>query len=55
MPQSTYINYLKTYAGYNQMMSKGMFKEDPIKKVEENTRGETVTVIIDYFSVECSN
>ncbi len=33
------------------MMSKGMFKEDPINKVEENTRGETVTVIIDYFSV----
>ncbi len=55
MPKTTYINYLKTYAGYNQMMSKGVFKEDPIKAVEENTRGDTVTVVIDYFNVECSN
>jgi hypothetical protein len=55
MPKTTYINYLKTYAGYNQMMSKGVLKEDPIKAVEENTRGDTVTVVIDYFNVECSN
>ena len=55
MPKNVYLNYLKTYAGYNQMMNQGIFKDDPIKKVEENTRGDTVTVIIDYFNVECSN
>lgn len=33
------------------MMSKNAFEKDPIIAVEENTRGDSVTVIIDYFKV----
>ena len=55
MPKKTYIRYLKTYAGYNKMMADKIFQEDPINVVEENTRGDSVTVIIDYFKVECCN
>lgn len=51
MPKSAYISYMKTYAGYNLMMSKNAFEKDPIIAVEENTRGDSVTVIIDYFKV----
>jgi len=51
MPKTVYLNYLKTYAGYNQMMAKHPEMDDPIKEVEKNTRGDEVTVIIDYFEV----
>lgn len=40
MPKSAYISYMKTYAGYNLMMSKNDFEKDPILAVEQNTRGD---------------
>lgn len=55
MPKSVYISYMKTYAGYNKLMAEKAFSQDPIKLVEESTRGDSVTVIMDYFKVECWN
>lgn len=51
MPKSVYISYMKTYAGYNKLMAEKAFMSDPIKPVEENTRGDEVTVVMDYFKV----
>jgi hypothetical protein len=43
-----YVNYLKTYSGYNQYLLK--HKEDPIKKVEQKGQ-ENRVVVMDYFKI----
>jgi hypothetical protein len=48
----SYVNYLKTYSGYNQYLLK--HQQDPIQKIEEGSQ-ENRIVAFDYFKIECSN
>ena len=51
MSKQEYLSYLKTMSGYNLYLEQK--KDDPLAEVG-NSCAEEVTVILDYFRVECS-
>jgi len=50
MDYINYVNYLKTYSGYNQYLLKNKKEEDPIKKIEEGPHDNRV-VVFNYFKI----
>ena len=51
MNKLEYLSYLKTMSGYNLYLEK--HKEDPLAEVEQQC-AEEVTLLLDYFRIECA-
>jgi len=50
MPKDAYINYLKTYSGYNQYLVQNPNEEDPLKMVR-NEKYKEVCLKFDFFKI----
>ena len=50
MRKDVYVNYLRTYSGYNQYLLQNPKEEDPLVKLLKEEEKE-VSLVFDYFKI----
>ena len=50
MDKDIYVNYLRTYSGYNQYLLQNSNEEDPLDEVGKES-GKVVSLVFDYFKI----
>jgi hypothetical protein len=50
MDKDIYVNYLRTYSGYNQYLLQNSNEEDPLIEVGKES-GKVVSLVFDYFKI----
>jgi hypothetical protein len=50
MDKDIYVNYLRTYSGYNQYLLQNSKEEDPLIEVGKES-GKVVSLVFDYFKI----
>ena len=50
MDKDIYVNYLRTYSGYNQYLLQNSKEEDPLIGVGKES-GKVVSLVFDYFKI----
>ena len=50
MSKDAYVNYLRTYSGYNQYLLQNPKEEDPLSQIGKEKEKE-VRLVFDYFKI----
>ena len=52
MSKENFISYLRTFSNYHAYMEE--VNEDPTIEVEEGIKEDQVTLVFDYFMIQCA-